>query len=74
MLYREIMAEIHTKHINTVCGQNVEIVNFKTGGIYSNHRSKSYYMLHLRQCFPSEIPMPLQMHIQFRLTKCFIVC
>jgi hypothetical protein len=27
-LYREIMAvcsEIHTKHINTVCGQNVEL-------------------------------------------------
>jgi len=30
MLYREIMAvcsEIHTKHINTVCGQNVGFVN-----------------------------------------------
>jgi len=30
MLYREIMAvcsEIHTKHINTVCGQNVELLN-----------------------------------------------
>jgi len=32
MLYREIMAvcsQIHTKHINTVCGQNVELLNFK---------------------------------------------
>ena len=32
MLYREIMAvcsEIHTKHINTVCGQNVEMLNVK---------------------------------------------
>ena len=32
MLYREIMAvcsEIHTKHINTVCGQNVELMNVK---------------------------------------------
>ena len=32
MLYREIMAvcsEIHTKHINTVCGQNVELLNVK---------------------------------------------
>ena len=32
MLYREIMAvcsEIHTKHINTVCGQNVEFLNVK---------------------------------------------
>jgi len=32
MLYREIIAVcsvIHTKHINTVCGQNVEFVNVK---------------------------------------------
>jgi len=32
MLYREIIAvcsEIHTKHINTLCGQNVEFVNVK---------------------------------------------
>ena len=32
MLYREIMAicsEIHTKHINTVCGQNLELLNVK---------------------------------------------
>jgi len=32
MLYREIMAfssEIHTKHINTLCGQMVEMLNVK---------------------------------------------
>ena len=32
MLYREIMAvcsEIHTKHINKLCGQNVELLNVK---------------------------------------------
>ena len=32
MLYREIIAvcsEIHTKHINTLCGQNVEFLNVK---------------------------------------------
>ena len=32
MLYREIIAvysEIHTKHINTLCGQNVEFMNVK---------------------------------------------
>ena len=43
MLYREIIAvcsEIHTKHINTLCGQTVEFVNFKlvvhivTTGLY----------------------------------------
>jgi len=32
MLYREIIAvcsDIHTKHINTLCGQNVGFVNVK---------------------------------------------
>jgi len=32
MLYREIIAvcsQIHTKHINTRCGQNVELLNVK---------------------------------------------
>jgi hypothetical protein len=39
MLYREIAAvcsEIHTKHINTLCEQNVEFLNVKPGGTYSN--------------------------------------
>ena len=32
MLYREIIAicsQIHTKHINTLCEQNVELLNVK---------------------------------------------
>ena len=32
MLYREIIAvcsQIHTKHTNTLCGQNEELLNFK---------------------------------------------
>ena len=32
MLYRDIIAvrsQIHTKHINTMCGQNVELLNVK---------------------------------------------
>ena len=32
MLYREIIAvcsEIHTKHMNTLCGQNVELLYVK---------------------------------------------
>jgi hypothetical protein len=40
MLYREIIAvcsEIHTKHINTLCGQDAEFVNVKPGGTYSDH-------------------------------------
>jgi hypothetical protein len=39
MLYREIIAvcsEINTKHINTLCGQNVGFVNATLGGAYSN--------------------------------------
>jgi hypothetical protein len=36
MLCREIVAfcsQIHTKHINTLCGQNVELLGIKPGGI-----------------------------------------
>ena len=32
MLYREIIAvcsQIHTQHTNTLCGQNVELLNVK---------------------------------------------
>ena len=35
MLYREIIAvcsQIHTKHINTLCGLNVEFLNLKPDG------------------------------------------
>ena len=40
MLYREIIAvcsQIHTKHINTLCGQNGEYWNATAGGTYSDH-------------------------------------
>jgi len=40
MLYREIIAvcsQIHTKHTNTVYVQNVELLNDKPGGTYSDH-------------------------------------
>jgi len=40
MLYREIISvcsEIHTKCINTVCGQSVELLNVKLCGTYSDH-------------------------------------
>jgi hypothetical protein len=40
MLYKEIIAvrsQIHTKHINTLCGQNAELLNVKPGGTYSDH-------------------------------------
>ena len=37
---REITAvcsEMHIKHINTLCGQNVELLSVKPDGSYSNH-------------------------------------
>ena len=40
MLYREIIAvcsEIHTKHKNTLCGQNVGFVNVLPSGKYTYH-------------------------------------
>jgi len=46
MLYREIIAvcsQIHTKHINTLCGQNVEmlivklVVHIVTTGLYKKY-------------------------------------
>ena len=46
MLYREIIAvcsQIHTKHINTLCGQNVVFVAIKIAGTHINHWAlKSY--------------------------------
>jgi hypothetical protein len=39
MLYSEIIAvcsQIHTKHINTLCGQNVEFLGVKTSDTQSN--------------------------------------
>ena len=48
MLYKEIIAvcsEIHTKHINTLCGLNVELLNVKvvvhivTTGLYKGYIS-----------------------------------
>ena len=38
MLYREIIvvcSQIYTKHINTLCGQNVELFNVTNGSTYS---------------------------------------
>jgi len=41
MFYREIIAavcsQIHTKHTNTLCGQNVEFLIVNRGGAWSNN-------------------------------------
>jgi len=50
VLYSEIIAfcsQIHTKDINTFFGQNVELLNVKPGGTYSDHWAlKGLYLLY----------------------------
>jgi hypothetical protein len=39
MLFKKTVAvycENHTEHINTLCGQNVELFNIKAGGTHSD--------------------------------------
>jgi len=58
MLYREIIvvcSQIHTKHTNTLCGQNVEFVNFKPGGTYSDPWAKLFVKI---QSVPRSKPTP----------------
>ena len=47
MLYREIIAvcsQIHTKHINTLCGQHVGLFTVKPGGTHSDqHTRRKHY-------------------------------
>jgi hypothetical protein len=49
MLYTDIIAvcsQIHTKHINTLCGQNVELLNVKPPYCFEQHSAAviSYHM------------------------------
>jgi hypothetical protein len=37
MRFREIIAVCSQIHINTLCGQNVELLNVKSGGTYNDH-------------------------------------
>jgi len=40
LLYREVIAvcsQIHTKRINPLCWRNLELLNVKLGGTYSDH-------------------------------------
>ena len=62
MLYREIIAvcsQIHTKHINTLCGQIVEFVNVKPG----DKQSWALRVLYVDYCYrnskPSSPPVPI---------------
>jgi len=39
-----VCSEIHPKHINTVCGLNVELLNVKPGGTYSDRWALQGYV------------------------------
>jgi hypothetical protein len=54
MLYRGVIAvcsEIHTKHINTLCGQNVVFVTVKPDGAYRNHWALSTLQDYMKLMF-----------------------
>jgi len=58
MLYREIVAvcsEIHTKHINTLCGQNVELLNVKLAVciVFTRLNLLERYYVYLHLCLLS---------------------
>jgi len=49
MLLREIIAvcsQIHTKPINTLCGQNVVLLNVKPSGTYSDRWDSCFEVPH----------------------------
>ena len=62
MLYREIIAvcsQIHTKHINTLCGQNVEWFNTETDGTQSSVPEDG------RNCRPKHVELIVIMNKKF---------
>ena len=77
MLCREtitLCSEIHTKHINTVCAQNVEFVNVKAGGTYSHHGAlKGVNISPFRRSFPFRF-QKLRLSAAERLVACVSVC
>jgi hypothetical protein len=62
MLYRELMAvcsEIHTKHINTLCGQNVQLLNVKLP-VHISILSPTKLPAHISILSPTKLHIPTQ--------------
>jgi hypothetical protein len=73
MLYREIIAvcsQIHTKHINTLCGYNVELLNVKPGRILNSSAYRAVQTWHCGNC--GGLPPDTNVHVQ-PFTDCFTV-
>ena len=69
MMYSEIIAvcsQIHTKHINTLCEQNVELLNVKPGGTYSDHWAVKGYLYRIHWSYDK------QSDTQLLLSSCIL--
>jgi len=68
MLYREIIAvcsQIHTKHLNTLCGQNVGVLNLMPS-VHKSLDSEGFKCsLSIKSCF---------LLLQVRLDRCTEWC
>src|SRR5215831_2251189 len=73
MLYREIIAvcsQIHTKHINTLCGQNVELY-IKTQSVpHSKHTPSQLYKTSQLMLYREIIAVCSQIHTKHINTLC----
>jgi hypothetical protein len=77
MLYNKIIAvctQIHTRHINTLCGQNVELVNVKRGGTYSNHWALKGLIKHSRTTRDQKILICVNTVIYFMAISFILKC
>jgi len=73
MLYSEIMAvcsQIHTKHINTVCGQNVELLYVKLAVHIVTTGSKEVSSNHFTIPLPTQPPNTLSAVRQSNYVLC----
>jgi hypothetical protein len=62
MLYSEIIAicsQILTKHINTLCVLNVELLNVKHDGTYINHWALKILFVPVSKQTPSLLVKPI---------------
>ena len=76
MLYREIIAvcsQIHTKHTNTVCGQNVELLNVKLAVQTAIISLYNINWLFLYQIFNPLNPSGHYMYRQFKIQEFYIL-
>jgi len=71
MLYREIIAvcsQIHTLHINTLCGQNVELVKVKFQSVPHSKHTQSFIQTSQLMLYTEIIAVCSQMRTKHIIT------